>query len=77
MRLPFRDLPLFLSAPFLGLPRRKGENVVRKTDINRYAQKEKSTAGSEAAGVARSVGRFIRKFLLTVFTVLMIIPQSD
>ncbi len=45
---------------------------MRKTDINRYAQKEKSTAGSEAAGVARSVGRFIRKFLLTVFTVLMI-----
>ena len=45
---------------------------MRKTDINRYVQKEKNTAGAAALGALCSVGSVLKKLLLTIFTICMI-----
>lgn len=50
----------------------KGDGTVRKTDINRYVQKEKNTAGAAALGALCSVGSIAKKLLLTIFTICMI-----
>ena len=48
------------------------DGLVRKTDINRFAKREQSTAGDTAIGALQFIGRIVRKTLLTVFTVCMI-----